>query len=346
MCVSKVRGGLRVTRTTISDVAKAAGVSMKSVSRVINSEPNVSEKLRNKVQVAIDALGYVPDLAARSLAGARAFAIGVLFDNPSPNYTMKIQTGAYKACREQDFHLIVDHIDSAAGDVAGQMEAILRHVRIDGFILTPPLSEDDAVMAVLERRAIPFVRIAPWGYPGRGPGVAIDDARAASELAGHLWNLGHRRFGIVNGPTAHSAARARRQGFVDWLAAHGCTQIAESYGGFDFETGIAAGQELMRLAQAPTAIFAANDDSAAGVMAGLAQLGYKVPDDVSVVGFDDSWIARTVWPSLTTIYQPISEMAYAATMILIDRNRPEDAPGDTMLDYALVVRNSAAAPRT
>jgi LacI family transcriptional regulator len=325
----------------MSDVAKAAGVSMKSVSRVINREPNVTEKLRAKVQDAIDRLGYVPDLAARSLAGARAFTIGILFDNPSPNYTMKIQTGAYQACRRHNYHLLIENLESTRADVGDQMAAILRNARVDGFILTPPITECVIAMDMIEARGIPIARIAPVSFPGRSPAFAIDDAAAAAEVAEHFWSLGHRRFGIVAGPADHGAAGTRRAGFLDALKALGNTQpVMEAPGFFTFDKSIAAGREILSRADRPSAIFAMNDDSAAGVMAAAAQLGLRVPEDVSVAGFDDSWIAQSVWPNLTTVYQPITEMAAAAAEALIARNAPNIT---RQLEYRMVPRASTAA---
>ncbi|MFM6852877.1 MAG: LacI family DNA-binding transcriptional regulator [Sphingopyxis sp.] len=331
-----------MTRATISDVANAAGVSMKSVSRVINSEPNVSAKLRKKVEDAIAALGYVPELAARSLAGGRAFTLAVLFDNPSPNYTIKIQAGAYRACREHGYHLLIETIDSTRDDVGVQMQSILRTSRVDGFIVTPPLTECVAVLDMLEQHDMPYVRVAPVSHPGRSAAITIDDASAAREVARYLWQLGHRRVAIVNGPAEHGAAITRRIGFLDEIYKLGGDTVIEAYGGFAFDIGIAAGRELMSLPNPPTAIFATNDDSAAGVMSTIAEMGLKVPADVSVVGFDDSWIAKSVWPYLTTIFQPINDMAYSAANALIKRDEPLM---QTALDYALVVRNSAAQPR-
>jgi LacI family transcriptional regulator len=332
-------------KPTMSDVAKAAGVSMKSVSRVINREPNVSETLRAKVQAAIDRLGYVPELAARSLAGGRAFAIGLLLDNPSPNYTMKIQAGAYQACREHGFHLLIENLDSSRGDIAKQAQAILMNTRVDGFILTPPITESAEVMDVLEARGIPYVRIAPVSFPGRSPSFAMDDAAAAGELAQHFWALGHRHYAVVNGPAEHGAAGTRRSGFLEALTQLGLNDtVLEAYGGFDFQVGIEAGRELLSASPRPTAIFAANDDSAAGVMSAAAQLGLRVPEDVSVAGFDDSWVAKSVWPYLTTVYQPISEMAHAAASLLIERAVTPRSNGDHLLDYQTVVRQSTAPP--
>ena len=338
--------GQSVNRVTMSEVAKAAGVSMKSVSRVINREPNVTEKLRAKVQRAIDRLGYVPDMAARSLAGARAFTIGILFDNPSPNYTMKVQTGAYQACRAHGFHLLIENLDTTADDVAEQMRIILLNTRVDGFVLTPPITESTIVMDVLETRGIPYARIAPVSFPQRSPAFSIDDAAAAAEMAQHFWNLGHRRFGLVTGPLQHGAAGTRRAGFLAALAKLGSTTlVSEADGGFDFEKGIEAGCALLSLPDRPTAIFAMNDDSAAGVMSAAAQLGLHVPKDVAVAGFDDSWVAKSVWPYLTTVYQPITEMAYGATSLLIERATTNGDSGAHLLDYQIIVRDSTGAPR-
>ncbi len=320
------------------EVAKSAGVSMKSVSRVVNREPNVTDKLRAKVQAAIERLGYVPDMAARSLAASRAFTIGILFDNPSPNYTMKVQAGAYQACRENNFHLLIENLNSAADDVGAQMRSILLNSRVDGFVLTPPITESVPVMDMLEARGIPFVRIAPVSFPGRSLALSIDDGAAAGEIARHLWDLGHRRFGLVNGPVEHGAAVTRRAGFLAALAELGASpNVVESNGGFAFEPGIEAGRDLLDRRRRPTAIFAMNDDSAAGVMSAAAQLGLRVPQDVAVVGFDDSWVAKSVWPYLTTIYQPITEMAHQATTLLIERNGGNE---DHRLEYALIIRES------
>jgi LacI family transcriptional regulator len=332
-------------RATIIDVAERAGVSWKTVSRVVNGEPNVSAKTNARVTAAIAELGYVPDVAARSLAGSRTFTIGVLFDNPSPNYTMKVQTGAYQACREHGFHLLIENLDSSADDVALQMQTILVNTRVDGFLLTPPITESAAVMDVLEARGIPFARIAPVSFPQRSPAYSIDDAAAAAEIARHLWALGHRRFGLVTGPPDHGAAGTRRTGFLAALTELDQTvPVGEAYGGFQFETGIDAGRTLLTQPHPPTAIFAMNDDSAAGVMSAAAQLGLRVPQDVAVAGFDDSWVAKSVWPYLTTVYQPITEMAHQATTLLIERDAANGGNGDHLLDYALVVRESTGKP--
>lgn len=328
----------------MQDVAQYAGVSLKSVSRVVNREPHVSAKLRAKVEDAIAALAYVPDVAARSLAGSRTFIIGLLFDNPSPNYTMKVQAGVYRACTEHGYHLRIDNINSncSAEDLEGRLDAVVRNGRSDGFILTPPLTDNAQILDFFDARSIRYVCIAPNLDPARSPGVAIDDAAAAASLARYLWDLGHRRFGIVTGPREHGAAERRRTGFLDALGELGNRfPVPERNGGFSFEGGMSAGAELLAADPRPTAIFATNDDSAAGVMVACSSARIAVPHEVSVCGFDDSWIAKSVWPYLTTIYQPIEEMGYAAATMLLDRQEQE--PRLVSLEFRLVERDSVAA---
>lgn len=331
--------------STMEDVAKSAGVSLKSVSRVINGEPHVSAKLRLKVETAIAELNYIPDTAARSLAGSRTFIIGLLFDNPSPNYTMYIQNGVYEVCRANQYHLRIDNVDSSVPreKYEAQLSALVRNSRCDGFVLTPPLSDDLVLLDFLDRSGIRYVRIAPDCEHERSPGVSMDDTEAAGAMAEHLWGLGHRRFAIVRGPASHRAASRRRDGFIATLRRLGSTdEPFEAEGGFTFEGGIKAGTAILAHTPRPTAIFASNDDSAAGVMAACARAGLKVPDDVSVCGFDDSWIARSVWPYLTTVHQPVEDMGRTAASLLLRRDDPEC--GLRQLDYHLIVRDSTAAP--
>jgi LacI family transcriptional regulator len=330
----------------IMDVAERAGVSMKSVSRVINNEPHVTPKLRAKVEAAIRELRYVPDTAARSLAGTRSFVIGVLFDNPSPNYMMEIMDGAYRACIQRGYHLRIDHVAGARPDaeLLDQLDAVLGNSRTDGFILTPPLSDDARVLDHLDRVGIRYVRVSPLDRNPRSPLVFIDDKGAAAEVAQHLWNAGHRRFGIITGPSRHGSAATRRTGFIDRLKAlDPQIAVSEAAGNFDFASGILSCQQLLQQADRPTAIFAANDDMAAGAMVACAQAGLRVPQDLSVCGFDDSWVAKSVWPYLSTVNQPIADLAATAVDLLLDRNYGDDVPA-RKLPFKLVSRDSVGPP--
>jgi LacI family transcriptional regulator len=337
-----VPGAVR-SRVTMDDVAELAGVSLKSVSRVVNGEAHVSDKLRAKVTKAVEALGYVPDVAARSLAGARSFTVAVLFDNPSPNYNMKVQAGAYQACRDAGYHLRIDEVNSACpdGELVAQITAILQKGRCDGFVLTPPLSDDPRVLDVLEREGKTYVRIAPVLDPGRSSAVETNDHEAAAEVARLFHKLGHRRIAIVNGPESHGRSAHRRDGFLQAIGrlvpdAH----VLEERGDFTFYSGIAAGMRLLERCKPPLAVFATNDDMAAGVMNAAQRAGYRVPEDVSVCGFDDGIIAMTVWPYLTTIHQPVAEMAGSAVKMLIGEAR--EMPMRKQIPSYLVKRDSMA----
>ncbi|WP_206245365.1 LacI family DNA-binding transcriptional regulator [Novosphingobium terrae] len=329
---------------TMGDVAQKAGVSLKSVSRVINNEPHVSAKLRARVQAAIDALDYVPDTAARSLAGGRNFIISVMFDNPSPNYIIKVLSGTYRACVEHQYHLRIDQFDGATGTVCilAQLEQVLRHSRVDGFVLTPPLCDDRRILDRLDAQGLRYVRVAPTVDPGRSAAVQIDDAAAAATVADMFWRHGHRHIGLINGPELHGAAGRRRQGFLERLHTLAPDlEVSEAEGAFTFEGGMSAGGDLLDRVPGLTAIFAANDDSAAGAMTACRQRGLDVPGQISVCGFDDSPVASSVWPYLTTVYQPIEEMAYTAVNLLLARG-DADALAQSTLDYRLIERQSVA----
>ncbi|WCT79135.1 LacI family DNA-binding transcriptional regulator [Novosphingobium humi] len=332
---------------TMRDVAECAGVSLKSVSRVINNEPHVTARLRAKVDSAIAQLGYAPDMAARSLAGAHNYVIGVIFDNPSPHYTMKIVSGAYAACVERHYHLRFDHVDSNGPSEAllERLDAIVSNGRSDGFILTPPLCDNARVLELMEARDIRYSRIAPLHDPLRSPSVHMDDLAAAKQVADLLYSLGHRHIGFVSGPDQLSAATLRRRGFIEHLKTmQPEVKVVEAKGDFSFGSGVAAARELLCVQPRPSAIFAANDDMAAGIIAACQQMRLVVPDDLSICGFDDSWIAKLVLPTLTTVHQPVEAMAHAAAMQLLNRGGSE-RPRQLVLDHHLIRRDSVGPAR-
>lgn len=324
---------------TISDVALKAGVSIKTVSRVINREPNVAEPTRAKVEQAVKALNYRPNISARSLAGARSYLIGLLFDNPSPDYVINLQFGAMKRCKEEGYHLIIDALNSGSDDFGFQIELLVADVRTDGYILTPPLSDDDRLLGALEAMGTPYVRIAPYRDAARGPHVSMDDAGAAFELTSLLLRLGHRDIGFIAGHRDHGATHLRYGGYSSALRSQGVplSQKLVKQGDFTARSGIERAEELLAGPDRPTAIFACNDEMALGVHLVASRLGLKVPNDLSICGFDDMPAARLVWPQLTTVRQPIAEMSAAAVDMLVTKQ-----VGDVgkLLDFELVERGS------
>ena len=334
-----------VARATIDDVAKEANVSIKTVSRVINKEPNVRERTRERVLEAVKKLGYHPSQSARVLAGNRTFLIALVYDNPSPSYLVGLQNGALAECNTQGYTLVLHPVDSTSRKLGTDLRAWLETSPVDGLILTPPINDSRSVLRNLKEIGIPFVSIAPQKI-SEGLRVSIDDRAAAKEMTNHLISLGHEKIGFIKGHPSHGAGRMRFDGFKDAMGANDITIndhfIAQGY--FSFESGRDAAETLLDGSSHPTAIFAANDDMAAAVIQVAAEKGIVVPKDLSVVGFDDSVISRQVSPPLTTIRQPIRQMGETATRLLLQHLRTRETPEPEKLDYQLMERGSCGTP--
>jgi LacI family transcriptional regulator len=332
---------------TIIDVARQAGVSIKTVSRVMNKEPTVHADTRARVQEAVAALNYRPQLSARSLAGAKSFLIGLLYYDPSAAFVAGVQRGATLGCREAGRHLVVESLQENGVDLQGQIESMLAALRPDGMILTPPLCDNLAILETLRASRTPCVLISPAGEGHGMARVRMDDALAAEELTNLLISLGHTAIAFIEG--GQSASDRRRQGYERALKAHriALDPALVMPGTFMFESGVAAAQKLLALARPPTAIFAANDDMALGALTAAQRLGIAVPADLAIVGFDDSRAATLVWPELTTVRQPLAEMALAAVDLLLSGEARLDAgrPAPVrVLPHEVIVRGSTAAP--
>ena len=342
---------------TIVDVAAQAGVSIKTVSRVLNQEPGVNEHTRARVLEVVAALKYRPKLSARSLAGARSFIIGLLYYDPSAAFVGGVQQGATVRCREAGYHLVVESLHGDAPDLEQQVERMVLALRPDGMLLTPPLCDNPKVLKALKDTNTPCVLMSPdlvRGHRGARnraslPSVSMDDVHAAEELTNLLISLGHRRIALIKGAPDQSASSLRHQGFCNAMAQHGLTVDPDLIyqGDFTFRTGVEGAHQLLSRRARPTAVFASNDDMALGVLAAAHRLGLSVPQDLSVVGFDDSPAASLVWPPLTTVRQPTAEMARAAVEMLIGASaaNEDDKALHCVLPHELVVRNSTAAPR-
>ena len=332
-------------RATIDDVARAAGTSTKTVSRVLNNEPNVRESMRQRVLTAIAALKYRPLASARSLATNRSFMIGLLYDNLSPSYIMEVQAGVLEACEAQHYSMMVQPLVSAAADFVERVEDLLSRHRPDGLILTPPITDHPQLLASLRKHKIPFASIAPRHAQGC-IGVMLDERKAAATMVEHLVTLGHRRIAHILGDPKHGAGVWRLAGYRDGLKRANLKETP-SYmvqGRFSFESGVAAARQLLALKRRPTAIFAADDDMAVGAIWAAAEAGVSVPSELSICGFDDTTIAAQVWPPLTTVHQPVREMGRRATEELL---RWVSGKGDaTMVDvhYEMRIRASTAPP--
>lgn len=332
-------------RSRIEDVAAAAGVSMKTVSRVLNNEPNVRDEMRQRVMEAVEKLQYRPNLSARSLAGQRSYVIALVYNNPSRNYLMEIQSGMLEACRDNHYNLVLAPVGSAKQRKAEDLKVVFEHFAPDGVVLIPPLTDDPAVLEFLEQHDVPFACIAPK-HPHDRIGVSMDETAAVLELMAGLIAQGHRRIAHIKGPPSHGACQWRFKGYRDALRKAGLDydEGLVVQGAFSYESGIEAGNQLLDLKRPPTAIFAANDDMAAGVIRAACERGLAVPRDISVCGFDDTPIARHIYPALTTVRQPTSEMGRLATLQLLARIRTSEAGGMVHVEHEVVFRESTQAP--
>ena len=344
-------------RVTIVDIANRAGVSFKTVSRVLNANSNVSAELRQRVERVMRELDYRPNLAARSLRGNRAFAIGLLIgplgldqdgtggsqNSAPPTFFMSLQAGAIMACRSAGYQLTIESVDLRSKRLASELAQQFRNLRVDGVLLCPPLVDMTLVTETLTELGTPFVQILPGRPSANSPSLFIDDRGAAEAMTRRLIQAGHRRIGFISGPPAHVAASKRQAGFLKAMAAHESCEPQVLDGNFTFDSGMRAGLDLLTAPSRPSAIFAANDDMAAGVLAAAMRLGLKVPDDLSVAGFDDSLVATLVWPPLTTVRQPIVKMAQVAVEHLVRAAGEEESmePAVIEMPYEIVERQSA-----
>ncbi|MCL6713016.1 LacI family DNA-binding transcriptional regulator [Pseudoxanthomonas sp. z9] len=333
-------------RIRIEDVAAAAGVSMKTVSRVLNHEPNVREETRRRVEDVVARLQYRPNPSARSLAGQRSYVVALAYDNPSRNYLMEIQSGVLEACRAQHYTLVLAPVTFGQRGYTADITSLVEHFGLDGVLLIPPLTDDKALLAQLEEHEIPFASISPRVRRGR-IGVTVDEHAAVCDLVAELVALGHRRIGHIKGHKAHGACAWRFAGYRDALERAGIDFDPDLVveGEFTYESGVHGANQLLDLKDPPTAIFAANDDTAAGVIRVAGLRGLNVPRDLSVCGFDDTPISRHIFPALTTVRQPTRDMGRVATLELLNSIRDPDAGRMVPIQYSLELRESIAPPR-
>jgi len=346
----KPRDTARQSAPTIEVVARHAGVSPMTVSRVINGAASVRESTRRKVNEAIAALNYVPNQAAQRLAGSEPVRIGVLYSNPSAAYLSEFLVGLLDQASLGHAQLVVEKCEVDGTEAAHARDLLANGVH--GLILPPPLCDSPSLLQVVARSGTPAVLVA-GGAIGEAAGtVSIDDHAAAFEMTRHVLALGHVRIGFIAGDPQQSASARRLQGYRDALAAAGAPVLDElvAPGLFSYRSGLDAAERLLVLPQRPSAIFAANDDMAAAAVAVCHRQGLDVPGDITVVGFDDTAIATTIWPELTTIRQPVADMSRAAMEALIRqvrarRSGDDEAVSHLLLDHQLVRRQSDAAPR-
>lgn len=334
---------------TLDDVALQAGVSAKTVSRVVNGERGVGQRTRERVAQAIRQLDYRPNLFARGLSGGtHAYTVGLVYDNPNAYYILAMQRGALAACDSLNFGLQFHPCNSMASGLADELRDFALRSRLSGLVLTPPVSERLACLRKLRAYQIPIVRVLSASSDPRGisPCVYVDDRDAACAITTHLLQLGHVRIAFLRGDKRHHSSSERLKGYEDALRQYHIKIQPEWIieGHYVFDDGFRGARQLFDLPTPPTAIFGCNDEMAAGALAAAQSAGLNVPYDVSIAGFEDSPFSRRAWPPLTTARQPADDIVERASRMLIAH-----IGGDEVTDQGftpeLIVRGSTAPPR-
>jgi LacI family transcriptional regulator len=337
----------RTPKPTINDVARLAGVSKKTVSRVINRSPLLNQETREKVEKVIGELGYVPNPQARALALRRNFLIGLIHDNPNAQMVLNVQQGILEALQGTEFAMVIRPVDRNSSMMIEDVRHFLDQQRLYGVVLLPPISENDRLARLCDELEVRYVRMGSAELDDPDHMVASNDRVAVCEAVTYLIDHGHKLIGLIEGPDGFRSARERRLGFEDALAAAGIKlpRSLIAHGNYTFETGVAAANRLLDLSPRPTAIFASNDEMAAGVVHAARTRGIDVPRQLSVIGFDDTPIAAHIWPPLTTVRWPIVSMARAAAFKLVGSLGVESTtPEPSMFISSLVRRASVASP--
>lgn len=335
-------------KATINDVAKQAGVSIKTVSRVMNNEPSVRQPTREKVMAAVEALNYQPNLAARNLAGSKAYSIGYVYDNPNAYYVIDMQNGILSACKKQGFELVIHPCDSTKPDIIEEITAMVKKSRLAGLVLTPPFSESPEFVSKIKELDVNIVRIMSGDVAPDNltPCVMINDRQAAYSITEHLISLGHKKIGFIAGGMEHKSTVERLNGYKDALTKHNI-DINENFirdGEYSFESGVEGAKTLMSGAEKPTAIFSCNDEIAAGALFASRLMDIAIPEQLSIAGFEDSPFSRQTWPKLTTAHQPNQAIAENAASLLIAHTRKQTkAIEEKLYTPELVVRDSTAS---
>lgn len=329
---------------TISDIARIANVSKKTVSRVINKSASVSQETRLKVEAAIAHAGFTPNQQARALAFQKSFLVAMIYDNPNPQYVVNIQRGILDVLAETEYQLVLQPYDRSDGEYYDRVENFMRLYKPSGVVLTPSISEDDKLAKMLQSFSSNYIRIASVDIDTPQRMVRTHERHGGRLAAIHLAKLGHTNIGHIKGPTTFRSATERWLGFKEGLAEFNIEldERLVKTGAYNFDSGVACAAELLDMENPPTAIFAGNDEMAVGVYFAARQAGISVPDQLSVVGFDDTPISARVWPSLTTVQSPIREIGRAAARRIAGLEKDASSPIEFEVNF--IERASSCAP--
>jgi len=335
---------------TIREVAEDAGVSLQTVSRVINDGPNVRPQMREKVQASIDRLGYVPSLAAQRMSGSRSYIILALNDRErtladwrerqGTDWVDQMLLGGMLTCSKHGYRMMVELVDTHSDHVERELGATISALQPDGVILTPPHSENKQITDLLERRSIPFARIGSK-EEGAGIPLTMGDEGAAYLATSRLIELGHRQIAIIAGPKEYSLSGWRVDGWKRAMKEAGLkTDGLREGGDFSYQSGTHAARALLDRNEKLTAIIGSNDQMTLAALAVAQDRGMRVPRDISLISFDNTPIVRFSQPPLAAIDQPIAETVSVAVERLITlKGKPHT---DGVIDVAASLEERAS----
>lgn len=335
---------------TINEVATRAGVSKKTVSRVLNKEPYVTQATLAKVKKAMAELNYSPNPQARGLASSKSFLLALIYDNPNTNYVSEAMLGALSQCTAAGFELVVRPCSDDSQNKHEEIIDFLLKTKIDGALLLPPVSESAEFISKLEKAKCKFVRIIAANQGDALNTVKLDSKSAAAEVAEHFIHLKHSNIGFIRGPQHSASAEERHRGFAGALLTHGI-KLSKPFitvGDSTFQSGLDCADKLLNVTPRPTAIFASNDEMALGAIVATQRRGLKIPEDISIVGFDDSPQAAKIWPALTTLNPSTKAMATTATqkLIALCRKDPKTALSLPSQFHATFIQRQTTAKRS
>lgn len=326
-----------------------AGVSPTTVSRVISGRVSVPIRTRQAVEEAIATLAYSPSSLARALSNGSSFKVGLLHDCPNVGYIGELISSLCAETTQAHLGLTVLRLED------GKIDLLLNKLRaseVRGVIVIPPLTSNDDLTEALRDTGAVVVTVGTSNQATSASCVGIDDCAAAQEMTDHLIAMGHRRIGFITGARTYTSTNARLNGYLQAMRVPGLRVDAEMIveGSQDYKSGLAAAEHLLGRSEPPTAIFASSDEMAAAAVAVAHRRKIDVPADLSVCGFDDSILATTIWPALTTVRQPVQELACNLISVLermADRNNTLTKPTKQriVLDHVIVRRQSDAPPR-
>ncbi|MBH5321773.1 LacI family DNA-binding transcriptional regulator [Aurantiacibacter sediminis] len=340
---------------TIKHVAADAGVSLQTVSRVINNEANVRPEMKERVQASIDKLGYVPSIAAQRMSGSRSYIILALNDRErtieawnareGSDWVDQMLMGGMLKCAEHGYRLLFELVDTHDDNIQRELKATIAAIQPDGVILTPPHSDNQLITDLLDKFKIPYARI---GSRANGGSISLTmaDSRMAATATRYLIDKGHERIAMIAGPEEYAVSNRRKMGWKDAMQEAGLpTEGLCERGDFSFASGERAARSLLQKSSRPTAIIASNDQMAMATNSVAHSLGLRVPGDVSLISFDNSPVVRFIQPALTAIDQPVAETVGRAVELLIAKQRGEELPEmPVVIEGKLIERESVASP--